>query len=60
MPVVEQLASRLPSACGGDTPGTLVWASSSTITTSGRRAMIASTSISSSVTPAILDAPAAE
>ena len=32
-------------------PGTLVWASSSTRATSGRRAMIASTSISSNVVP---------
>ena len=42
---------RPPSASRAASPGTFVWASSSTRATSGRRAMIASTSISSNVVP---------
>ena len=47
MPGVEQLLDVLPALLVAPSPGTLVCASSSTSTTSGRRASTASTSISS-------------
>ena len=46
IPAVEQLLDVLPALGVAATPGTLVCASSSTSTTSGRRASTASTSIS--------------
>ena len=48
---VEQLENVLDTASRGADPGALVWASSSTTTTCGRRALMAATSISLSVTP---------
>ena len=50
----EQLLDVLPALLVR-LPGTFVWASSSTSTTCGRRTRIASTSISSSTAPPVLD-----